>query len=322
LIVMVIISILAALVLGVAAVAGETARESQSKHTVLRLHKLLMAHPDTYKTRRVRVRQQVLDGIELQNLSPAKKGELKAQARLNALRELMILELPDRWSDVTLTDSAAVRYPYFLDVSQTGTGRTALSSIYLRRCQQMTPSADNQSAECLYMIITLACGEGEARSQFGEGSIGDTDNDGAPEFLDGWGRPIHFLRWAPGFDSQVQINANTLGAWDNNVWRSAASGDHDPFDLYRVDPMAFRLVPLIYSAGRDESFGILTLDSYVAMRAIPNTTATSTPNSWPKPAQATYYPIADENGLDWFLGTNIPNGGSADNIHNHLLGRR
>ena len=46
---------LAALVLGVAAVAGETAREQHSKHVVQRLHTLLMDHYNTFKNRRVRL---------------------------------------------------------------------------------------------------------------------------------------------------------------------------------------------------------------------------------------------------------------------------
>ena len=114
---------------------------------------------------------------------------------------------------------------------------------------------DNQGAECLYMVIMMACGDGEARTLFGESSIGDTDGDGAPEFLDGWGHPINFLRWAPGFDSQIQLNANDLAMppdSSDTAWTTAAAGDHDPFDLFRVDPLAFRLVPLIYSGGRDE----------------------------------------------------------------------
>jgi type II secretory pathway pseudopilin PulG len=340
LIVMLIITILAGLILGVAAVAGETARESQSKHTVLRLHKLLMDHYDTYKTRRVKVRDEVLRGIELQNWTAARKGQAKAAARLYALRELMIMEIPDRWSDITLTDNSQVRYPYFLDVSQSGTsGRTALSSIYLRRCQQATPTAEHQGAECLYLVITLACGEGEARSQFGEDSIGDTDGDGAYEFLDGWGHPINFLRWASGFDSQVQIDANTLddppSGDPEDAWNAAASGDHDPFDLYRVhssysaasgDRPAFRLVPLILSSGRDESFGIRTIDDHLALRL---TLADTELNKISKPADwLTLYPnpylktTDTQDNKDYYLGTAIPDSGAADNIHNHLLGRR
>ena len=45
----------------------------------------------------------------------------------------------------------------------------------------------------------------EAREQFNESEIGDVDEDGCPEFIDGWGRPIMFLRWAPGFRSDLQM---------------------------------------------------------------------------------------------------------------------
>src|SRR6185312_13876992 len=98
----------------------------------------------------------------------------------------------------------------------------------------------NQSAECLYMVITLACGEGEARAQFGEHSIGDTDGDGAPEFLDGWGHPISFLRWAPGFDSQIELNANDLETIKQKEVNTKIAKDHDPFDVFRIDSSAYR----------------------------------------------------------------------------------
>jgi type II secretory pathway pseudopilin PulG len=48
LITIMIITILAGLVLGVAAVAGETARQAQSRHIVERLHTLLTDYYDTY----------------------------------------------------------------------------------------------------------------------------------------------------------------------------------------------------------------------------------------------------------------------------------
>jgi type II secretory pathway pseudopilin PulG len=339
LIVMLIITILAGLILGVAAVAGETARQLQSEHTVLRLHKLLMEHYDTYKTRRVKVRQEVLDGIEGQkSWSPARKRQAVAAARLYALRELMLMEIPDRWSDVTLSANPMPLNPFFVDVSSssaapyTNAYRTPLSSIYLRRFRQQQPSPANESAECLYLIVTLACGDGEARSQFGEDSIGDTDADGAQEFLDGWGRPIHFLRWAPGYDSQVQINANTLRTApgndppvpaNNQVWASAAAGDHDPFDLYRVDPPAFRLVPLIFSAGGDETIGIYTADSYVVRAGLKAQRLEDVPDPDNWPIILPWAPINDpDDGSRMFLGTVIPDSGATDNIHNHLLGRR
>jgi len=334
-----IIAILAGLVLGVATVAGETARERQTQHMIERLHTLLKEHYDTYKTRRVRLNpalEAVIDGLP--NASSAVKGRLRAEARLYALRELMLMEMPDRWSDVLLTavpasnaGSVTPQYPRYLD--STGSldsyGRTALASVYLRRYWQIAQNAtsaaqvqallENQGAECLYLIVTVACGEGEARALFGERSIGDTDGDGALEFLDGWGRPIHFLRWAPGFDSQIQINANQLGLPDegNSAWITAASNDHDPFDMFRVDPFAFRLVPLIFSAGRDETSGVRLAARHVTW--VPPQTPPAGILLPGYPRLSPYWKVNDVDGAV-YLGTTSE--GSADNIHNHLLGLR
>lgn len=334
-----IIAILAGLVLGVATVAGETARERQTQHMIERLHTLLLEHYDTYKTRRVRLNPAVEAAIDgLPNASSAVKGRLRAEARLYALRELMVMEIPDRWSDILLTGVPASNAgnvtpvsPRYLDLSGAidSHGRTPLASVFLRRYFQIAQNAtsaaqvaallENQGAECLYLIITIACGEGEARAMFGERSIGDTDGDGAMEFLDGWGRPIHFLRWAPGFDSQIQINANQLGVPDagNSAWIAAASNDHDPFDMFRVDQFAFRLVPLIFSAGRDETLGVRLVARHVTW--VPSQTPPAGLMLPGYPRLSAYWKVNDVDGAV-YLGTTSE--GFADNIHNHLLGLR
>jgi hypothetical protein len=68
--------------------------------------------------------------------------------------------------------------------------------------------------------------------------VGDIDNDGAFEFWDGWGRPISFIRWAPG---AMPADRRDPGKY------------HDPLDPYNTDASAYALVPLIYSPGKDES---------------------------------------------------------------------
>ncbi|MEX2310527.1 MAG: prepilin-type N-terminal cleavage/methylation domain-containing protein [Pirellulales bacterium] len=345
LITILIISILAGLILGVAAVAGETAREAQTRHVVARLHNLLMEHYDSYKTRRVRLRPQILTGINNDGSlnTAAKKGQARAFARLYALRELILMEVPDRWSDILLTDvpsspgTATPRFPFYQDVvGMSATGRTSLANVYLRRyfgianrTNTITGNAntveeitDNQGAECLYMIITLATGDGEARSLFGESTIGDTDGDGAPEFLDGWDRPINFLRWAPGFDSQIQLNANLfLPLPVSDEWKAAAAKDHDSFDMFRVDPPAFRLVPLIYSAGRDETFGIRLVKPHVVLRGLSEAELSNVP---PPDNWRIILPWAqvDDSPSKVFLGTAETDGTATDNVHNHLLGQR
>jgi prepilin-type N-terminal cleavage/methylation domain-containing protein len=346
LITILIISILAGLILGVASVAGETAREAHTRHMITRLHTLLMEYYDTYKTRRVEVRPQLVAGIN-NSLNPSQRGQALALARLYALRELILMEVPDRWSDVLLagvpampTGVADARYPYFQDsTGASSIGRTSLAGIYLRRYDQIATATnsltgnrntgeeitDNQGAECLYMVITLATGDGEAKSLFGEGDIGDVDGDGAPEFLDGWGRPINFLRWAAGFDSEIQFNANELGGPPtpaNTVWSTAASTDHDPFDVFRVDRPAFRLIPLIYSGGRDETFGIRLVKPHVAMQGIVNP-LTPAPNvvNWPIILPYGFVTDPDDMQQVW-LGTDNGEQAASDNIHNHLLGQR
>ena len=334
LIAILIISILAGLILGVAAVAAETAREAHTRHMVTRLHTLLMEHYDSYKTRRVRLRDEVVNKIN--TLSASQRGRALAEARLYALRELMLMEIPDRWSDILLAGvpssptTAVTRYPVYLDVSNSANGRTALANTYLRRYWQAAATApdgatltENQGAECLYMVITIACGDGEARTLFHESDIGDTDGDGAPEFLDGWGRPINFLRWAPGFDSQIQINANELGdpIPSNSAWITAAANDHDPFDIFRSDAFAFRMVPLIFSGGRDETFSIRLVKPYVTWLGNTNITFPFNPSN-PRKLLPYLKATDPDDGSTEYLGIDNGENASTDNIHNHLLGLR
>lgn len=337
-----IIAILAGMILGMASIAAETARENHTRHMVTRLHALLVQHLDSYKTRRVKLNsdiEAIINNSSTLN-TPAKKGRALAAARLNAQRELMLMEIPDRWSDIALAPAETVtgnnvptiKYPIFLNNAGTTNGRSELAGAYLQRyykAARTAPDADalinNQGAECLYLVITLACGDGEARTLFHESSIGDTDGDGAPEFLDGWGRPINFIRWAPGFDSEIELNANLIGGnppanvGENPSWETAAGNDHDPFDLFRSDPAAFRLVPLIYSGGSDETFGIWVVTGHVTWTGRNNLT-TPLMNI---PAGLSPYRKVDDvpPGESHYMGTAVDTS-AADNIHNHVLGKR
>jgi type II secretory pathway pseudopilin PulG len=355
-----IISILAASLLGVAAVASESAREAKTRNIIARLHTLLMEQYDSYKSRRVKVRQAVSTAIDQANVTAAVKGFDRQQARLYALREMMMMEMPSRWSDVLLNavPSNPQGYPdaltpVYLDplggasTSPTPTAlsyRTPLAALYLRQYNQIANATNkitgvkntqadilkNEGAECLYMVIMNACGDGEAKTLFAESSIGDTDGDGAPEFLDGWGHPISFLRWAPGFTSDVQQNANELPDFtaipptsigSNVTWENAAKNDHDPFDLFRIDIAAFRLVPLIISSGRDGSFGIrMNTDNYWQGLAVPPST---TFNLGTAPILSPYAKVHDPtDGANVYLGADDGSKTLTDDIHNHLIGTR
>lgn len=332
-----IISILAAAVLGVAAVAGETAREAKTRTIISRIHTLLMQQYDTYTTRRVKLQPSVLNAINNVNDRAAVKGRLKAEARLYALREMMLMEVPDRWSDVALNDVTiplSVRGPVYLDVTNSANGRTELANLYLRTLNRLASSQNknhpgpntvedilaNQGAECLYMVIMNACGDGESRTLFPESSIADTDGDGAPEFIDGWGHPIQFLRWAPGFESDIQLNAVQLDAplagTSADAWRSAGAADHDPFDLYRAQTVAFRLVPLVFSTGRDEEGGLITDTGTLVWRPAVASVSFNSTEPYVRPQLNPYINPAG------YLGEVADKSLAADNIHNHLIGTR
>jgi prepilin-type N-terminal cleavage/methylation domain-containing protein len=321
-----IIATLSAMFLGASRAAMEHSRAARTRTTIDKLNTLLMERWADYETRRV----------DLAFVPPT--AEATADYRLLALRELMKFEMPDRWSDIDL------------DASVNPIGKTAsrdqatvflknvppLARIYYRRFQEAQSKANAngkpdsltqyEGPECLYMTIMYACGDGESRSMFSTQDIGDVDGDGAPEFLDGWGNPIDFVRWPAGFAAR-----SSLMSWNDEQNIPDADNDHDPFDPFRRDLMlstqdytesnpnlaryiarlrddssAFRLVPLIYSAGPDGEYEI----------DVKAPTPTSDSNGV---ALDPYFIESDESYVfgtpQDFNGDGSDN--SLDNIHNH-----
>ncbi len=334
LIVVTIITILSAVFLGASRSAIELARTSRTKSTISKIHTLLGEHWVSYATRRVVLNPSLTNALE-NNLTGPSRGQAMADARLLALRELMKLEMPDRWSDILGT---GVGNPYAAIPTQVLDSYPTLRNAYLRRYESIIQGKDlgdaqvveaiqaNQGAECLYMIVMLATGDGEARTLFSTQDIGDTDGDGAPEFLDGWGNSIQFIRWPAGFVSDLQpvdpLSGNRL-----------PGQDRDPFDLFRRDQVgitvplindypnplrahvammrnrhttgisAYRILPLIYSRGLDantdmvvDTGALVSLDPYASVYG-------SSGNE-----QLAFVKDTNNDGDD----------NSVDNIHNHL----
>jgi prepilin-type N-terminal cleavage/methylation domain-containing protein len=209
-VVVVLIVILASMTLSGLAVARQRARLARTKSTIRKLHEIVVPHYESYLRRRV-------------PFATTANARTNALNRLKAIRELMVFEMPDSGSDVGGSIPSHC---------QTGPVRAYATSV------------PNTSAECLYLIVSRGGLEPDLMEQFRGDEIGDVDRDGLPEFLDGWNRPIIFLRWAPGFSplSAVQVaNAKT---------------HHDPFDPQRVDLNGYALVPLIVSGGADGLTGL------------------------------------------------------------------
>jgi prepilin-type N-terminal cleavage/methylation domain-containing protein len=345
LVVIVIIGILTAMVGVVAVGAGQASRESNTRATITKVDRLVNQHHQTYRSRRAPL-SPVAENVIRINTNPTTRGLAMAEARLYALRELMVMEMPDRWSDVMLkaiTDpprNVTPGAPAYLSPSTGSTygGPTPLVEAYRRQYYAIANATnsitgdpntadritDNQGAECLYMIVMLATANGEARGLFGEAQTGDVDGDGAPEFIDGWGRPINFLRWAPGFESDLQLNANELETLGIDRWIASADGHHDPLDMYRADPLAFALTPLVFSAGPDGEYGIRTVKPAVTwatpVNIIPgsgSTIGSTGRKQFFNPRLTPYVKRSgDEDGIDAYLGT-LRDESGIDNLHNH-----
>jgi hypothetical protein len=241
----------------------------------------------------------------------------------------MRMELPDRKTDVI--DPPLVLQRPETDINGNVTGWTpippTLWRTYRRRARALAGPAwendwsrDQQGAECLYLIISaLREGDSCALDFFRPNEIGDTDGDRMLEILDGWGRPIDFLRWAPGYRVDAPAGSSTMQIAD-------AVKAPDPFDPLRVDPHwqdpnpakhPFALYPLVFSAGRDQVYEIVTDESANAIRYAETKNPLNSSEPWPNdpyflPPQGIW--IGTAMDVD---GDGEP--GFVDNITNHFL---
>jgi prepilin-type N-terminal cleavage/methylation domain-containing protein len=164
---------------------------------------------------------------------------------LTAIRSRMRSEFPEAWAEVAGGPGSVLATP-----------TTAIERAYGNyKLNGGLPSENYQGAECLYMIVTQSGRFNDLVSQIRPEQVGDRDGDGYKEFLDAWGNPIAFLRWAPGYVSPAVVKPT--------IQVAEPETRHDPFDRWYVpppappppgcDPTAYALFPLIYSAGPDEA---------------------------------------------------------------------
>ena len=183
----------------------------------------------------------------------------------------------------------------------------------------------NQPAEWLYQIVASSNSQGgNALEAFRSSEIGDTDEDGMPEFIDGWGNPIRWLRWPAGYPSVLNTPHNPI----------TGGGVPDAMDPVRTDwrwsnpdsaEKPWLLVPLIISAGPDEVFDV-SFDQASSVTYATQTWGGFIDSPAYRAAGAYFYPdpyFGAETGsaLGTLADTNFDGGveGAADNITNYDL---
>lgn len=340
--VVVVIAILASL--SVVALSGsmQAARETKTRGTIQKLDAVLMRIYEQYEDRFV----HITDEAEYYNTGTNKwesynqglSGQQEALLKLHLIHDLMRMELPSNWKEVvsTFPTSSSDADPTYAGPISYNLGTPnidfrlktpAVHQYYYKAAKEIKTSNNcnytNGSAEMLFLIVANL--DPESLEGFGANEIADTDGNGAMEFVDGWGKPIYFIRAPSGFtgsDRQpdvVKWSGMTLSTgnnaaiwegqrpksvtnWDQNdltrAYQRAITGWADPFDPHGFVGRSWFLYPLIFSAGRD---GIFDLD-------YGDNASTLAPND----IDPFHYPrgIPRDNDGDGELN-------HYDNIHNH-----
>jgi type II secretory pathway pseudopilin PulG len=104
-------------------------------------------------------------------------------------------DMPDTWTDVAYMADRPTEFT-------SGPQRTYAGIWKALQTAGKSPTASVADAECLYMMVIrggladcLTCSDLDGIG------IGDTDGDGALEFLDPWGNPIRFVLWPQAFET-------------------------------------------------------------------------------------------------------------------------
>ncbi len=240
LVVMTIMIILATMAAMVMSGAEESGKIAHTRATIDKINSLVMARYESYAYRRL--------PVSLPPMNPSQA----AAARCDLIRELMKMEMPDHWNDIK---DAPVTHNY-KDISNNAVTitlpRSAISQAYVNYVNSQSYNSNYPySAKCLYLLVTMGLEEPDILENFSSDEIG-VDTDGYKYFVDAWGNPIAFLRWAPGFVSSLQPKITTTAANAN-----LAKDQTDPMGVYGTPPNTFALYPLIYSAGPDGAYDLV-----------------------------------------------------------------
>ncbi len=372
-----IIAILAGIVLVAAQAAQQAANRANTQALISKLHGQLMVRLESYRTRRIPIAPNQWNPYLTASGNPMPAAAVDAQTdealasmsprhgaahRLATIRELMRMELPDRYTDI-LSPPVIYRYgpdpvPSFLpQPPQAWMIQPTATNLSYRTRLANNPSytMEFEDAECLYLILNTGLSDDTVAGELiNPENVGDADGDGMLEFQDAWGRPIHFIRWAPGFVSDLQPDDPANSPQD----RRFVMKNHDQFDPLKMQAQltrnlsgtplhyeeGFALYPLVYSAGQDgvtdtcrspsdangnpptsPLFIYSTQTGFtVSDQSIMNPKITFYPHVFPynpyqlvmsRSVQTQFGTPEDDNG-------DGDSNGNADNITNHLLGQQ
>ncbi len=240
----------------------ETAIEMRTRSTIAKLNAIIMQKYESYRTRRLPIRTFTDEnGVDLNgngNPNDTYTPFAVAKYRLDALRNIMRMEMPESFQDVQ-DDPITVQVIGAAPSSTTIIQRPSINQSYKNvldaakaRNSSIYGSTNLQQAMCLYLLVSKGCDDPDIMEQFAPNEIKTDPDLGLSYFVDGWGNPIYFLRWAPGFVAPFSALQPDPAA------TSGPKPAHDQFDPTNVYAAAnhVALYPLIYSPGPDGKYEV------------------------------------------------------------------
>jgi prepilin-type N-terminal cleavage/methylation domain-containing protein len=237
LVVVTIIAILMTLVVRVVGGLISQGRDAATKTTISKIQSLLNSRAQAFD--RLMKRNGYLAGTPEYQIAGTLAGGSSDYQNVLARKLLLVKYFPQ--SSAELADNSV--------------GTRNMANLYPKLFSGGQPNANADSSEILYDFLTQENVLGDTpvgTDAFSAAEVQDTDGDGLPEFVDGWGHKLRFYRWPTRlFNSQGQ-NANgtmnaptaadianasvllsTLPSYSGNVLRDIQRDPDDPLQLCR-----------------------------------------------------------------------------------------
>ena len=266
-----VITILVVLTLFAMSKVTSSTRIAKTRATVQKLDVAMQQIFESYEDRFNVIKSRV--DKDYADLSEAERQKITA----HFIRDTMRMEMPSSWAEVY--DSNHPDQPLG-PIKITGTSYSVEESPLLSYYWQAYQSTGKPPGRAALLFLVVQNLNPEALEAFHGNEVADTDGDGLLEFVDAWGKPIQFLRWAPAFpgsDLQPDVlklagYVSTVDAGANTAWWGSgaphlqdamkrASATHPDLLDERVNVVdgmiGWFLFPLIYSAGPDGKYDLV-----------------------------------------------------------------
>lgn len=242
----------------------ESAKETQTRTTIAKIDNVLTTAYEKYQYRRVDLTNYYRKYSTNRTLAE------KTEYRIGKLRDKLRCDFPCTPEELGLSSvpsfengSGDQNYtPIQAAIASAVSTAAAGGTLSAMKYDEESPAGTVRyrfvaNAELLYLVIMNA--DPEARSLFSEREVADVDGNGLKEFVDGWGKPICWMRWAPSLprsDRQPSIDSIRSQVGTNGVPDRYDADPFDPLGLGYGGEVGWFLVPYVFSAGPDGLYGL------------------------------------------------------------------